>query len=300
MKTVTGSSSPSTAKRISAPSERPIQLRCIVLTRSDQCGSASRPASRRSAYSVIRKNHCVRSRISTASPERSQRPSTTCSLASTVRQPGHQFTGACLRYGEPLLPHPQEEPLVPPVVGGIAGGELLGPVVEQAERPQLLLHPRDVRRACTRAAACRSRSPRSRRAGRRRPSPSGSRPAGPPSAPAGRGRRRGCSCARARRGGGCADGYGKHVQHVELVSRRRRCPRRPRRVSSQRRCHFASIAAWSYRLGHGTAQSYRKPRREAERRRSSGATVRRAPDALGRSRSVDGPAATDAYDSPPD
>ena len=43
MKTAIGSVRPSTRKKISAPSERPIQLRCMVLTRSGQSGSRSRP-----------------------------------------------------------------------------------------------------------------------------------------------------------------------------------------------------------------------------------------------------------------
>ena len=55
-----------------------------------------RAARRRTA--VMRKNHCSRSRLTTRSPERSQVPSaSTCSLASTVWQPGHQFTGALAR-----------------------------------------------------------------------------------------------------------------------------------------------------------------------------------------------------------
>ena len=45
-----------------------------------------------SAYSVMRKNHCSRSRSSTRVPQRPQRPSTTCSLASTVASFGHQLT----------------------------------------------------------------------------------------------------------------------------------------------------------------------------------------------------------------
>ena len=90
----------SSAKRISAPSERPIQFVCIVRIRSGH--SSDEKSSSSSAYCVIRKNHCSRSRISTTDSQRSQCPTpssprSTCSLASTVWQPGHQFAGAILR-----------------------------------------------------------------------------------------------------------------------------------------------------------------------------------------------------------
>ena len=42
---IPGSLSPSTSKWISRPSERPIQLRCMVLTGSGQPSSVSRPSS---------------------------------------------------------------------------------------------------------------------------------------------------------------------------------------------------------------------------------------------------------------
>jgi len=50
-----------TGNAISAPSDRPIQLRCAVRVVSDQ-SIVSRFFSSRSAYSVIRKNHCSRKR----------------------------------------------------------------------------------------------------------------------------------------------------------------------------------------------------------------------------------------------
>ena len=46
---------------------------------------------------VIRKNHCSSWRTSTSWPQRSQRPSITCSLASTVWSFGHHLTAASLR-----------------------------------------------------------------------------------------------------------------------------------------------------------------------------------------------------------
>src|SRR5687767_1784821 len=75
-----------------APSDLPIQLRCIVSTFSGHCDRPSAPASSSSAYCVMRKNHCSSSRVVTVVPQRQQAPLTTCSLASTVLQLGHQFT----------------------------------------------------------------------------------------------------------------------------------------------------------------------------------------------------------------
>src|SRR2546428_6924454 len=47
---------PATGRSNSAPSLRPIQLRCIVMTRSGQPGSRSHHSSSSSAYAVILKN----------------------------------------------------------------------------------------------------------------------------------------------------------------------------------------------------------------------------------------------------
>ena len=77
-----------------APSDRPIQLRCMVLMESGQ-SSASRSSIRRSAYAVIRIIHWRMLRRNTGKLPRSLRPSAvTSSLASTVPRPGHQLTGA--------------------------------------------------------------------------------------------------------------------------------------------------------------------------------------------------------------
>ncbi len=98
VKTRTGSSRPTIRKSTEAPVERPIQLRCMVRTGPGHTPSrAAMSSSNRSAYSVIRKNHCVRLRLVTSVPHRSQRPWITCSLARTVRSFGHQLTGAALR-----------------------------------------------------------------------------------------------------------------------------------------------------------------------------------------------------------
>ena len=93
VKTRTGSSRPSTAKSTQAPSERPIQFRCIVKMRSGQAPSNSpMSSSSRWAYSVVRKYHWVSRRLVTNDPHRSHIPATTCSLASTVWSVGHQLT----------------------------------------------------------------------------------------------------------------------------------------------------------------------------------------------------------------
>ena len=91
-------SCPSTGKVTWAPSDRPIQLRCALMTRSGQVGArSSRSSSSSWAYSVILKYHWVSSRLVTSLPQRSHRPSITCSLASTVWSNGHQLTGLFLR-----------------------------------------------------------------------------------------------------------------------------------------------------------------------------------------------------------
>src|SRR6266542_83808 len=75
-----------------APSDRPIQLRCITTTFSGHAFNVSSPARSSSAYAVILKNHCSSSRATTVDPHRQHVPSITCSLASTVLQLGHQLT----------------------------------------------------------------------------------------------------------------------------------------------------------------------------------------------------------------
>ena len=83
---------PATGRSNSAPSLRPIQLRCIVITSSGQPGSRSHHSSSSSAYAVILKNQPSISRSMTSESQRQQRPSSTCSFARTVWQDGHQFT----------------------------------------------------------------------------------------------------------------------------------------------------------------------------------------------------------------
>ncbi len=50
---------------------------------------------------MVLKNHCSSFRASTTEPHRLQRPSWTCSFASTVWSLGHHFTSEDLRYASP-------------------------------------------------------------------------------------------------------------------------------------------------------------------------------------------------------
>ena len=88
-------------KRTRAPSERPIQRACIVRTRSGQRSSASSEPSRDGADAVMRRNHWLSCFFSTGAPERQPRPSTTCSLASTVWSTGSQLTQLSRRSARP-------------------------------------------------------------------------------------------------------------------------------------------------------------------------------------------------------
>jgi hypothetical protein len=76
---------PLISKTTSAPLDRPIQFRCMVSTCSGHwpC-SCFMSSSSRSAYSVIRKYHWVSFFFVTGVSQRSHRPFTTCSFASTV------------------------------------------------------------------------------------------------------------------------------------------------------------------------------------------------------------------------
>ena len=110
---------PSTAKSISRPSERPIQLRCMATMRSGQ-SSRSSPSSSASAYAVIRNAHSGISRsIDHAA----------AALAAALLRPARWRGPSCSRapvhlraaaVDQPALEHLEEEPLVPPVVLGVA------------------------------------------------------------------------------------------------------------------------------------------------------------------------------------
>ena len=92
----------------------------------------------------MRRNHWSSSRSSTLLWQRQHSPPSACSLASTVWHDGHQLTAALLAVGDAPLEHAQEEPLVPAVVLGVAGGDLAAPGVAEAQPLELALHARDV------------------------------------------------------------------------------------------------------------------------------------------------------------
>ena len=86
--------------RTTGPSLRPIHCRWVFRVTSDQ-SIHSRLSSSRWAYAVMRANHWNMARCSTSDPQRSHVPPAACSSASTVRQSGHQVTGASFRYTSP-------------------------------------------------------------------------------------------------------------------------------------------------------------------------------------------------------
>ena len=97
VKTSSRSARPAMRKRITAPSDRPIQFACMARTDSGQRSRPASESSRSSAKSEMRNIHCGRLRRSTSAPDRQPLPSITCSLASTVRSTGSQFTCASAR-----------------------------------------------------------------------------------------------------------------------------------------------------------------------------------------------------------
>ena len=88
--------SPSTAKATRAPSLRPIQLRCIVLTDSGQ-STPVEIVEQPVGVGGDPQHPLAQGALKTGKLPRSERPSVvTSSLASTVPRPGHQLTGASL------------------------------------------------------------------------------------------------------------------------------------------------------------------------------------------------------------
>ena len=96
----TSPSLPATLNATVAPSDRPIQLRCMSLIDSSH-SSPSRSPNRRSPYCVIFNIHCLSGIRTTGCPPRSLSPSITSSFASTVPNAGHQFTGTSALYASP-------------------------------------------------------------------------------------------------------------------------------------------------------------------------------------------------------
>ena len=102
------------------------------------------PSSSSSAKSVIFRNHWLSLRFSTSAPDRQPRPSITCSLASTVMSTGSQLTARFLAIDQPRREQVEEQRLFVPVIIGLAGRQLAGPVEREAQPLQLRLHRRDV------------------------------------------------------------------------------------------------------------------------------------------------------------
>ena len=96
------SSEPATLKSTSTPSLRPIQLRCMAITLSGQPVRESQSFNSSSAYAVILRNHCLRSFCVTLLSHLQHKSFTTCSLARTVSQDGHQLTKDAFLYASPL------------------------------------------------------------------------------------------------------------------------------------------------------------------------------------------------------
>ena len=92
----------------------------------------------------MRKNHCSRFRASTSAPQRSQRPSITCSFASTVWSFGAPVDGRLLAVGQVALEELQEQPLRPAVVLGSCAETSRSQSIAQPSAAHLLPDPRDV------------------------------------------------------------------------------------------------------------------------------------------------------------
>ena len=136
-------SSGATSKSISAPSDRPIQFVCWMRMGSGQ--SMPVKSSSSSAYVVVRRNHCSRSRFSTSAPQRQQCRSDAFDLLARQRPVvGAPVDRRQRPIGEAGLHELQEQPLVPAVVRRIGGDDLLRPVERRAHRPELATHVLDV------------------------------------------------------------------------------------------------------------------------------------------------------------
>ena len=116
----------------------------MVRTFSGHWVSVSLASSSSSAYAVMRKNHCSRSRVSTgvlAAPALAVNDLLVGQHGVVDRAPVHRRLAAVR---EPAFEHPDEQPLVPLVVLGVARRELTLPGVADPEALQLPLHVRDV------------------------------------------------------------------------------------------------------------------------------------------------------------
>ena len=146
VKTRMGVPVPSRWKSISAPSERPIQLRCMVSTRSGQPPSSS--------------PHGVEQFVGVSGD--SEEPLFEGALLHgrgfvtpaaavhhlLVGEHGGAFGAPVdqrlFAIGQAALQHLEEEPLVPAIIFGIAGGDFAVPIVAEAEAAMRSLHVRDL------------------------------------------------------------------------------------------------------------------------------------------------------------
>src|SRR5215813_3917232 len=92
-----------TLKSMYAPSLRPTQSRCRLITFAGQPLSiSSMSATSCSAYFVMRKYHCSISFFVTFVPQRQQIPPDDCSFDRTAPSFGHQLTAEVRLYASPI------------------------------------------------------------------------------------------------------------------------------------------------------------------------------------------------------
>ncbi len=139
-----GAVSGSSAKRISRPSQRPIQLRCISRTLSGQRSSVSSASEQ--LLRVLRDLEDPLAHLALLDDGAGAPAAPVDHLL--VREHGHvdrvPVHLALLALGEPGLHEVEEHLLLMLVVGRIAGRELARPVEREPHRLELLLHGGDV------------------------------------------------------------------------------------------------------------------------------------------------------------
>ena len=137
-------SRPTTGSANSAPSLRPIQLRCIVSTRSGQPGQAVAP--REQLLGVVGDLEepaldLLGEHLGVAAPAAAVLDLLVGEDGLAGRAPVHR---RALLVGEAALEHADEDELLPAVVGGVAGRHLAIPVVGDAHAAELRAHVGDV------------------------------------------------------------------------------------------------------------------------------------------------------------
>ena len=137
-------SPPSTGKSTSAPGERPTQFFCWTSTRSGQAGSFA--MSSRSCVLVggDAEEPLVQLALLDLAVAAPALPALGLLVGEHGLAGGAPVDRGLRAVGDALLEHPEEEPLVPAVVLGVAGGDLAAPRVAEAQPLELALHARDV------------------------------------------------------------------------------------------------------------------------------------------------------------